>query len=115
MLLYCDWCGTKHGYDITPNKKSKGECGLCHKRLGPMNEMTDADVEVLVNNISQEVFIAGGFKVQQVKSIPVGTIVTEIYPGLQHKIIGHDTVAFFGGKKLCVYHPSTGKRIEITF
>ena len=118
MLMYCDHCGTKHGYDIDPEKEVKGECQLCRRRLGPMNVMKDQDVEVLVNNIDPTIHdFKGGFHVEQTKGFPVGTVTREIEPRMSHKMLTDDVSLFYDTtiKKLVVARQSTGDRITISF
>lgn len=116
MLLYCDHCATKHGYDVEPEKKHKGECELCRRRLGPMNAMTDDDVEVLVNGVIPETYDIAGFKAVQVKGFPVGTKIAEIEAKMPiHKVLSPNCVAFFDPGKIVIANPKTGKRFQITF
>jgi len=114
MLLYCDHCGTKHGYDIDVPKTYKGECELCHRRLGPMNHMGDEDVEVLVNGIKSEVHELAGFQIQEVKGFPVGTKIDDIERKMvNHRLVGQDCVVFFDADRMVVANPKTGKRFQI--
>ena len=115
MLLYCDHCATKNGYDVDSPKTAKGECQLCHMRLGPMNVMNDEDHEVLVNSIKTEIFEAGGFKAAQVKGFPVGTKIVDIEPTLPHKIVGNKTVMFFGSERVVFANTETGNKFEVRF
>lgn len=118
MLMYCDHCATKNGYDVDTPKTAKGECELCRRRLGPMNVMEDDDVEVLVNNIDTTIHdFKGGFHVEQVKGFPVGIVTREIEPKMSHKMLDDDVSLFYDttAKKLVVARQSTGDRIQITF
>lgn len=114
-LLYCDQCADKFGYKIQEKKESKGECGLCHMRLGPMNNMSDDDFDHIVNSINPEIFEAGGFKARQLKGFPVGLKVQEIEPTLPHKIVGNQTVMFFASERVIFANTQTGKKFEIRF
>lgn len=116
MLLYCDHCGTKNGYDIDMPKTHKGECELCHRRLGPMNVMGDDDVEVLVNGIKNDIYELAGFHVHEVKGFPKGTKLDEIEPKMvNHRLVGQNCVVFFDTGKMVVANPETGRRFKITF
>jgi len=117
MLLYCDTCARKMGYKIDEAKTSKGECELCHMRLGPMNYMPDDVVETLVNSISTDVFKAADFSVRQVRGFPVGTVVREIEPKMFHKMLTDDVSLFYdsSSRKIVLARPGSGKRIQITF
>jgi hypothetical protein len=115
-MLYCDHCGTKNGYDIEPDKKVKGECQLCHRRIGPMNEMTEEDVKVLVNGIEPTIYDIAGFKVEEVEGFPVGKKIDDIEKTmLSHRVVGNNCVCFFDAHKIVVANPKTGKRFTITF
>lgn len=116
MLLYCDHCGTKNGYDIDTPKTFKGECQLCNRRLGPMNVMSDQDVEVLVNGVDVNIHDLAGFKVQEIKGFPVGTKVDCIEPKMvNHRLVNQKCVVFFDAGKVVVANPETGKRFKISF
>jgi hypothetical protein len=116
MLLYCDHCAGKHGYDVDTPKTYKGECELCHRRLGPMNAMGDEDVEILVNGINLEIHDVAGFKVQEVKGFPVGTKIDDIEKKMiNHRIVGENCVVFFDAGKMVVANPKKGKRFQISF
>ena len=116
MLIYCDHCAKKHGYDVQIPKAEKGECQLCKRRLGPMNVMTDTDVDELVNGIIPETYDIAGFKVVQVKGFLVGTKIAEIEPRMvTHKVLSQKCVAFFDPGKIVIANPENGKRFEITF
>lgn len=116
MLLYCDQCGTKHGYDIDIPKVYKGECGLCHRRLGPMNVMSEEDVEVLVNGIKTDIHEVAGFSIQEVKGFPKGIKIDTIEPQMvNHRMVSPTCVVFFDAGKMVIANPETGKRFKITF
>ena len=116
MLLYCDHCATKNGYDIDEDKKEKGECGLCKRRLGPMNVMEDDDVEILVNGINTDIHEVCGFKIHEIKGFPVGVKLEDIEPYMvSYRVASENCVVFFDGRKIVVANPETGKRFQITF
>lgn len=116
MLLYCDSCASKHGYDIQSTKKSKGECGLCHMRIGPMNELTDRDMQFITNNISKDVVKISGFTIKEIAGFPVGTKVPEIDPtSPRYKVIANNCVIFYGVGNITLALTTTGKRIQIDF
>lgn len=116
MLLYCDHCGTKNGYDIDTPKTEKGECQLCRRRLGPMNVMSDKDVDVLVNGIKTDILDVAGFKVQEVEGFPVGTKTEAIEPRMvTHKMAADNCVVFFDPGRIVIANPATGKRFQISY
>lgn len=117
MLLYCDHCATKLGYDVDPSKTSKGECELCYMRIGPMNTMSDEDVEILVNGISTDIFEISDFTVRQIKGFPIGTVPRKIECVMSQRMLTNDVSMFYDStdRKLILAKLSTGKRIQITF
>lgn len=115
-MLYCDVCAVDFGYKVSlPAQRQKGECEICHRRLGSMNVMPEDEEKSMTENISTELFQAAGFIVSEISSFPAGLKPSDIEPTLPCKIIGKDTVAFMAPEKLILAHPSTGKKIEITF
>ena len=116
MLLYCDTCAGKHCYEIEPEKKHKGECQLCRRRLGAMNTILDEELDVMVNGIIPETFDIAGFKMVEKKGFVVGTKIAEIEPKMvTHKVLAPHCVAFFDPGKIVIANPKTGKRFEISF
>jgi len=115
MMIYCDHCAGKFGYDVDNPKTAKGECELCHRRLGPMNVMSDEDVEVLVNSIKTDIFEAGGFQVIQLKGFPVGVKMSDIEPTLPSKPLSKGVVIFFDSNRVVFANAQTGKKIEVRF
>jgi len=114
MLLYCDKCAEKSGNPIT-EKKVKGECEMCKRRLGSMNVMESAVHNSIVNNISTDTVDIEGIEIKQVEGFVPGTKLDEIEAGLPHRILREDRVLYFGSKELTIAIPSTGKRIQISF
>lgn len=116
MLLYCDDCGTKNGYDIDTPEKKKGECQLCRRRLGSMNVMNTEDVQALVNGITPDILNVAGFQVQEVEGFPVGTKTEAIEPRMvTHKMAADNCVVFFDPGKIIIANPATGKRFQIQY
>jgi len=112
MLLYCDKCATESGNPIT-EKKEKGECGLCKRRLGAMNVMDSVKEKQLIANISNNIFEIDGIRITQVEGFIPGTKIDEIESGTPHRILKGDRVLYFGFDELIIAIPSTGKRIRI--
>jgi len=113
MLLYCNKCAIESGNPIT-EEKVKGECGLCKRRLGPMNVMDSAKYkQLLTNNISSEILEIEGVQIRQIESFIPGTRIDEIEPTLPHRILKEDRILYFGTNDLIIAIPSTGKRIHI--
>lgn len=111
-MLYCDRCANEHGYAIT-TEKEKGECELCHRRLGSMNVMTDLDE--YVNNIATDVVKIEGLEIKQVKGFVPGTHVDKIEPGAHHKLLTDTKVLYHWADRLVIADTKSGKRVEIRF
>ena len=110
-MLYCDRCADEHGYDLT-TEKEKGECELCHRRLGSMNIMIDVDSMITVD--SQAVNIEG-LVIKQVKGFVPGTHLDKIEPGAHHKLLTDTKVLYHWSDRLIIADTKTGKRVEIRF
>lgn len=113
-MLYCDKCADEHGYDIT-TEKEKGECELCHRRLGSMNVMHEEGVEGIVNNIQKEEINVAGIKIKQIIGFVPGTALGNIEPGSPHRFLTDKKVLFHKSDSLIVADIQTGKRVEIRF
>ena len=114
-MIYCDDCGKRRDYPITPEKK-KGECQLCHRKIGPMNIMGDDDFQHLINNISKDEMNIDGFQVKQVAGFIPGMETSAIEPGMNAKLLTKDCILFYGAERnIVLANKTTGKRIQITF
>ena len=110
IMLYCDTCAKMFDYHIQEQKTIKGECELCHQRLGGMNVLDlkfDDSPKVLLHE--------GGFLIRSISNFPVGLKTTDIEPTMPCKVIGKDVVIFFGTNKVILARPSMGTKIEISF
>lgn len=115
-MIYCDHCGTKNGYDIDTPKTEKGECELCHRRIGPMNIMSENDVKVLIDGVEPTIHDIAGFRVEEVEGFVVGKKIDDIEKRMvNHRILGSNCIIFFDAGKIIVANPKTGKRFKITF
>lgn len=113
MLLYCNECGDSNGYPRTP-ETLKGECGLCHRRLGSMNVMNN-EQRFIDQNISPDMFETEGIRMRQIEGFVPGTKIDDIEPGAPHRVLNDDRILFFGAKRLVIAIPSTGKKISIGY
>jgi hypothetical protein len=115
-LLYCDHCAGKYGYDVDTPKTHKGECQLCHRRLGPMNAMNAEDVEKLINDYDYMDYNLAGFTLEEVEGFPVGTKIMEIEPRMSsHKMMAENCVLFFDAGRIVIANPKTGKRLQVKY
>lgn len=114
MLLYCDPCAKTHNYPIT-DKKEKGECQLCNRRLGSMNIMDSDEVDQKCNNISKEVFEMAGLKIRQIEGFIRGTSVDAIEPGMHHKFLTPEKMLYFASDHLVFADTEKGTRFRIDF
>lgn len=114
MLLYCDKCAELHKYLIT-DKKEKGECQLCRRRLGSMNVMGSSDLNEKVNNISHEVLELAGLKIRQVEGFVPGTDINAIEPGMNHKMLTPEKLLFYASDHLVFADTEQGTRFRIDF
>jgi hypothetical protein len=111
MLLYCDVCAEKYGYETTLHKE-KGGCHICQKRLGSMNVMMEGIDEYYEDREHKKI---GPFKFKQLKNSFPGAPPTTIEPRLSSRRLNDDTILFFNGNHMIIARPSTGEKVKIDY
>jgi hypothetical protein len=109
-MLFCNHCGEKHGLQSVGQQK--GECEICHQRIGVMNVLDDNVMKSFKDFDSTE-WVAGGFKAKQVEGMIPNMPIENLYLDMQHKILSNNKIMFIGSYILLLLDRSTGKQIQI--
>ena len=110
IMLFCNQCGEKHGFQSVGQQK--GECEICHQRIGVMNIMDDNMLKSF-KAIDNTEWVCCGFKAKQVEGIIPNMPIENLYLDMQHKILSNNKIMFIGSDKLLLLDRSTGKQIQI--
>jgi len=115
VLLYCDPCASDNGLVIQNHKRVKSTCQLCHRFIGPLNEVIEEDV--VPNDIPAESIKVGSFEIQQLPNFMRGMPPKDIYPTLPYTSKSQDLIIYFpsleddeeGRKTLIIANPYATK------
>jgi len=110
-LKYCNKCGRIHNLPIQDCKETKGECQLCLRYIGRLNQTT---LSLKGDEVSKKF---GSFTVKSRKPFLAGIQPQAIHPDLPYKFMAKDLVIFFpsmkGRRSLIISNPEKGEEIQI--
>lgn len=114
LLMYCDKCGAVHGLPIQSDKKSRGECSICHRYTGALNETTQEVNETL------ESMEFGSFKVVRLPNFLPGLSASQIHIGHTYQAQTPESVIYFptindgnGLRSIIIANPKLGEQIQV--
>lgn len=109
-MLFCDKCGEIHGFQAVGQQK--GECDICHQRIGTMNVMDQTYLDNL-KNVPENVCEVAGVRVRQIESLIPHTQISTLHPDMIHKRITSDKLLFMNSSKVIILNETTGHQVEI--
>jgi tRNA G26 N,N-dimethylase Trm1 len=111
IMLFCDQCGAKHNFESFG--QTKGECDICHQRIGTMNIMDTSYINKL-KDVDPNIFEIAGIKVRQIESIIPHQQISALHTDMIHKRINTDKLLFINSNKVIILNETTGSQVEIS-
>jgi hypothetical protein len=110
QMLFCDKCGEEHKFEAVGQQR--GECDICHQRIGTMNIMSSVYLNKLKETEGKICEVAG-VRVRQIESIIPHQKLSTIHPDMIHKRLTTDKLVFMNNSKVIILNETTGHQVEI--
>jgi len=113
-LNYCDKCGKVHNLPIQECKEIIGECQICLRYIGKLNQ---TDISLKGDEISHSF---GSFMVRNLPGFLKGLQAQAVHPDLPYKFMADELVIYFpsmkddgGRKSIIVSNLKRGEEIQV--